>query len=31
MSAEFDALIRNGTWELVPSSPHQKKKVGLSG
>ena len=23
MSAEFDALIRNGTWELVPSHPTQ--------
>lgn len=23
MSAEFDALLRNGTWELVPSHPTQ--------
>ena len=23
MSEEFDALVSNGTWELVPSSPHQ--------
>ena len=23
MSEEFDALIRNGTWELTPSHPSQ--------
>lgn len=31
MSAEFDAFILHGTWELVPSSPHQKIVVGLIG